>query len=154
MIDDHVCSSDEAISALRYLTRIFGGYEMSEDDQRAYLKAFRRLGPNELQEAIHRLYEQSSARPLVAVIAEEARAVRRQYASTVNPEPWPDVDPETTSRGIEHCRRLLAGKVRQDPTREEQPMPTEPIPIPSSAPTTGVAVACDVLSGSEAGGAE
>ena len=47
-----LCTSEQAIAALGYLNRSFGGYPMTEAEQRPYLRLFRSFDVNEVQNAI------------------------------------------------------------------------------------------------------
>lgn len=50
-----MCTSEQSIAALGYLNRCFGGYPMTPDESRPYLRLFRGFAATEVQDAIDKL---------------------------------------------------------------------------------------------------
>lgn len=48
------CTSEQAIAAIGYLRHSFGGHEIPEQEERSFLRTFRKFAVNEVQEAIDR----------------------------------------------------------------------------------------------------
>jgi hypothetical protein len=102
-----VCSSEQAIEAIGYLERSFGGYPISEPDRRPYLRMFVTFAPSELARAIDDLARSGiTRRPAPADIAAQIHKSRPR-PDTRNADPWPDVDPSSVSRHLDECRAIL-----------------------------------------------
>ena len=93
------CTSEQAIAALGYLRHSFGGYPLSPEEERPYLRLFRTLEPTALRDAIDSLVRKADRRPSPNEIAAEVRKSRPRVAPCPS-EPPPDVDPEQVSRHI------------------------------------------------------
>lgn len=61
-----MCTSEQAIAACSYLNNSFGGYPMTIDERRPYLRLFRNFSPAEVAAAIDRLARtwSSTRRPM------------------------------------------------------------------------------------------
>lgn len=101
------CTSDQAIAALGYLRHSFGGYPLSPEEERPYLRLFRTLAPVELRDAIDSLVRKADRRPSPNEIAAEIRKQRRaSVAATCTREPWPEPSPEGAERVAAHIAEI------------------------------------------------
>lgn len=102
------CDSNEAMKALSYLTRSFGGFKIPEDEQRSFLRLFRKFSPATVAAAIDELVVKSSRRPSPNELAQAMRKSRPAVADTRSPEPLPDVDPAEVARRVAELKLMIA----------------------------------------------
>ena len=76
------CDATEAMKALSYLTRSFGGFKIPEDEQRSFLRLFRKFSPATVAAAIDELVVKSSRRPSPNELAQAMRKSRPAVADT------------------------------------------------------------------------
>lgn len=100
------CTSEQAIAALGYLRHSFGGYPLSPEEERPYLRLFRTLEPAALRDAIDSLVRKADRRPSPNEIAAEVRKNRPRVAPCPS-EPVPDVTPEYVSEKVRELKGLL-----------------------------------------------
>ena len=100
------CTSEQAIAALGYLRHSFGGYPLSPEEERPYLRLFRTLEPTALRDAIDSLVRKADRRPSPNEIAAEVRKSRPRVVARPS-EPVPDVDPEYVSEKVRELKELL-----------------------------------------------
>jgi hypothetical protein len=111
-----MCTSEQAITALGYFNNSFGGYPMTPDEQRPYLRLFLGFAPAEVQAAIDKLARGWTAarRPMPNDVAQviqaskpKVRASEGPYLAEVEFEPPPDL-----SDRIASLRELAKGAGR------------------------------------------
>lgn len=99
-------TSEEAIALVGYLRHAFGGYTLSPDEERPYLRLFRRSDQLAVRNAIDDLVRTASRRPSPNEIAQQM-AKRRPVPSTQSAEEWPEITPEDVARHIAECRAMI-----------------------------------------------
>ena len=104
------CDSNESMKALGYLTRSFGGYGIPDDEQRSFLRLFRKFPPAVVNAAIDELVVKSSRRPSPNDLAQVMRKSRPAVADTRTAEPWPEPPaPEVVSEYVRKLKALAKG---------------------------------------------
>lgn len=105
-------TSEEAMAAVGYLTRCFGGFVIPEDEKRGFLRLFVKFPVDVARDAIDALVIKSQRRPSPNELAQEMRRKRPAVADTRNPEPWPDPTPVSVSRHVAALKSLLPAPSR------------------------------------------
>lgn len=100
-------TSDDALAALGYLTRCFGGFAIPDDEQRAFLRLFVRFPASTVRDAIDSLVVKSHRRPSPNDLAQEMRKGRPAVRDTRTRDPLPDVDPAEVSRHVAELKALI-----------------------------------------------
>lgn len=109
-----LCTSEQSIAALGYLSRCFGGYPMTPDEQRPYLRLFRGFTPEEVQDAIDKLARGWTAarRPMPNDVAQVISASKPKVRASEGPYLDPTATDLTPPSHIPDCVAELRGRVR------------------------------------------
>lgn len=76
-----LCTSEEAITAIGYLGRCFGGYGIPDSERSGYVRLFRKFTVTEIRDAIDRLVVKADRRPSPNEVAQELKLVRHAVRS-------------------------------------------------------------------------
>lgn len=102
-------TSEEAMAAVGYLTRCFGGFVIPEDEKRGFLRLFVKFPVDVARDAIDALVIKSQRRPSPNELAQEMRRKRPAVADTRTPDQRPDADPAYVAQKVAELKRLVKG---------------------------------------------
>lgn len=113
-MSERSCDVNEAMAAVSYLRTAFSGWsQLSDQQERAYLRLFRTCSPAELRQAIDELVMAGGGRrPAPADVGERVQMVRKaaRLSAANAREPWPDVTPADVKRHLDAIRKQLTEK--------------------------------------------